>query len=196
LDKARLTTEAYAPDKEIRMKYVAIAAFGLLAACQQPAANQAESRDANAATVPAEAPKAAGLGPAPSREAALKLMHDRHEDMERIGKAVKATGRALKSDSPDLAVIRSSAEIIARLSPQIPSWFPAGTGPDVGKTHAKPAIWEKPEDFVQKARDFDAVAKAHDAAARGGDVNAIKASFADLGKSCKSCHDPYRAKDD
>jgi cytochrome c556 len=178
------------------MRMIAFAAFGLLAACQQPAANEADSATGNDAVTPAEAPKAAGLGPAPSREAALKLMHDRHEDMERIGKAVKATGRALKSNSPDLGVIRSSAETIARLSPQIPSWFPAGTGPEVGKTHAKPAIWEKPQDFVQKAREFDAVAKAHDAAAKGGDIEAIKASFADLGKSCKSCHEPYRAKDD
>ena len=178
------------------MRIIAFAAFGLLAACQQPAANPADKSVANDAAVPAEAPKSAGLGPAPAKEAALKLMHDRHEDMERIGDAVKATARALKSQSPDLSVIRSSAATIAELSPQIPSWFPAGTGPDVGKTHAKPAIWEKPEDFVLKAREFDAVAKTHHAAAVGGDINAIKASFADLGKGCKSCHEPYRAKDD
>lgn len=178
------------------MRMIVLAAFGLLTACQQPAVNQADTHVVNDAAVPAGAPKSAGLGPAPAREAALKLMHDRHENMEQIGKAVKATGRTLKSESPDLAVIRTSAATIADLSPRIPSWFPAGTGPDVGKTHAKPAIWEKPEDFVQKAREFDAVAKAFDAAAQGGDMNAIKASFADLGKSCKSCHEPYRAKDD
>ena len=178
------------------MRMIVLAGFGLLAACQQPTANQADNDVGNDAPVAAEAPKATGLGPAPAREAALKLMHDRHENYERIGKAVKATGRTLKTASPDLAVIRSSAATIASLAPQIPSWFPAGTGPDVGKTHAKPAIWEKPEDFVQKAREFDAVAKAFDAAAKGGDINVIKASFADLGKSCKSCHDPYRAKDD
>ena len=178
------------------MRMIALAAFGLLAACQQPAADQAGKAASNDTAAPAEAPKATGLGPAPARDAALKLMRDRHENYERIGKAVKATGRTLKTASPDLAVIRSSAATIASLAPQIPSWFPAGTGPDVGKTHAKPAIWEKPQEFVQKAREFDAVAKAHDAAAKGGDVNAIKASFADLGKSCKSCHEPYRAKDD
>ena len=177
------------------MRMIAIAAFGLLAACQQPGPDQAGNAVANNA-VADEAPKAAGLGTAPSKEAALKLMHDRHENYERIGKAVKATGQTLKTASPDLAVIRSSAATIASLAPQVPSWFPAGTGPDVGKTHAKPAIWEKPEDFVQKAREFDAAAKAFDAAAKGGDISAIKARFAELGKSCKSCHEPYRSKDD
>jgi len=177
------------------MRKFTLAAIVLLAACQQPAVNQADNVAGNEAAVAAEAPKAASLGPAPARDAALKLMHDRHENYERIGKAVKATGRTLKTTSPDLAVIRSSAATIASLAPQIPSWFPAGTGPDVGKTHAKPAIWEKPEDFVQKAREFDSAAKTFDAAAKTGDMAAIKASFADLGKSCKSCHDPYRARD-
>jgi len=73
------------------------------------------------------------------------------------------------------------------------SWFPAGTGPNVGKTRAKAEIWQKPEDFVVKAHDFTVAANELDAAAKRGDVGQIKTSFKALGGTCKACHDPYRA---
>ena len=178
------------------MRLVAFAALGLLAACQQPAENLADNSATNTATA---APAENGVGgpaipvSAPlTREAALKLMHDRHENMEKIGDATKAVGRTLKSGTPDIAVIRASAATIAGLAPKVPSWFPAGTGPDVGKTEALPAIWEKPQDFAQKNREFLAAAKAFDAAAKTGDMAAIQARFGALGKTCKACHDPYR----
>ena len=165
----------------------------LLAACREagepaePVENQAASAAENEVAAPP-------LAPPPTREAALKLMHDRHENMEDIGKATKAAGRTLKSNSPDLAVIRASAATYSELAPHVPSWFPPGTGPDVGKTYAKPAVWEKPEDFAQKTRDFQAAVRKFDSAAKGGDVAAVKAAFGDLGKTCKSCHDSYRTE--
>ena len=180
------------------MRFVAIAAIGLLAACDQPVsvANNAAPA-ANEAQANAAAPTAGTLAPAPAnKEAALKLMNDRHENMESIGDATKAAGRTLKSPAPDLAVIRSTAATYTKLAPQVASWFPPGTGPDVGKTDALPAIWEKPQDFQQKARDFQGAVKAFDAAAKSGDMPAINKAFGDVGKSCKACHDPYRAKDD
>jgi len=186
------------------MRVVAIAALGLLAACQQPAANETaavENGGANGTAVggPAETASAGSVAAAaapPTREAALKLMHDRHENMEKIGDATKAVSRTLKSGSPDLAVIRSAAATYTQLAPKVPTWFPPGTGPDVGKTDALPAIWEKPQDFQQKARDFQGAATAFNAAAKSGDMAAINKAFGDLGKSCKACHDPYRAKDE
>src|SRR5687768_14245519 len=186
------------------MRFVAIAAIGLLAACQQPATNEtaaAENSEANGTAVggPLETASAGSVIAAtapPTKEAALKLMHDRHENMESIGDATKAAGRTLKSGAPDLAVIRSTAATYTRLAPQVPSWFPPGTGPDVGKTDALPAIWEKPQDFQQKARDFQAAVKTFDAAAKSGDMPAITKAFGGVGKSCKACHDSYRAKDE
>ena len=75
----------------------------------------------------------------------------------------------------------------------MPGWFPPGTGPDVGKTHAKAEIWQKPDDFRAKATDFRKAALAFNSAARGGNVNAIKSAFGNLGRACKACHDSYRA---
>jgi cytochrome c556 len=129
-----------------------------------------------------------------AHDAALQRMHERHEGMERIGKSFKAAGRTLKSASPEIAVIRSSAATIARLAALTPTWFPAGTGPDVGKTGAKPEIWQKPADFVAKDKALQQAAIAFDAAARSGNMAAVQARFGDLGKTCKACHDSYRSE--
>lgn len=172
-------------------------AFASLVACGGPQADQSNTAqaDANAAATAAgsaAAVAASPLGKPVSGAQAKKLMHDRHEGMEEIGDAFKVVSREVKSERPDAAKLRDNAAIIARLAPQASGWFPAGTGPDVGKTRAKAEIWAKPQDFAAKNRTFQQAAKAFDAAARRGDIAAIRAAHADLGKSCKACHDPYR----
>ena len=129
------------------------------------------------------------------KEQALALMKERHENYEKIGDAMKVVSRELKGDSPNLAQVRRGADTIAGLAPKIPGWFPAGTGPDVGKTDARAQIWQKPEDFAAKADSFNKAAMAFQAATRGTDVAAIKAAHGDLGKSCKACHDLYREEE-
>jgi cytochrome c556 len=122
----------------------------------------------------------------------LSIMHARHEGMETIGKANKAINRELQGGSPNLAVVRSSAGQIAGLSRQASGWFPQGSGPELGKTGAKPEIWQTPQDFEAKLRNFQAAALAFNSAAAGNDAGAIKARFADMGGTCKACHDKYR----
>ncbi|HEV2748641.1 MAG TPA: cytochrome c [Allosphingosinicella sp.] len=129
------------------------------------------------------------------KEQALALMKRRHENYEKIGDAMKGITRELKGDEPDLVRVRSGAATIAQLAPQVPSWFPAGTGPDVGKTDARAEIWQKPEDFAAKARAFREAALAFHKAARGSDLAAIRAAHTNLGKSCKGCHDLYREEE-
>ena len=174
----------------------AAATVALLAGCresaEEPAAGNAAAGNRPVFPVTDDDPAAMPAAPA-SREEALKLMHERHEGMEDIGDAFKVLGRELKADAPNLEPVRASAATIARLAPEASGWFPPGTGPDVGKTRAKPEIWQKPEDFNAKLRAFQAAARTFDDTARAGDVAAIKARFGELGKTCKACHDPYRA---
>jgi cytochrome c556 len=173
----------------------ATAAVALLSGCRQsadnPAANVVTPR--NGQVLPIMDAAIAIRTPA-TKEAALKLMHARHENMEKIGKAFKLAGRELKAGAPNLATVRSSAATIAGFAPKVPSWFPSGTGPDVGKTLAKPEVWQKPADFAAKAKTFREAALAFNATAKAGDMAAITASFADLGKTCKACHDNYRSE--
>ena len=127
-----------------------------------------------------------------SKDAALKVMHERHEGMEAIGKANKVLRRELTADAPNIAEVRSAANTIANLSGKASKWFPQGTGPELGKTGAKPEIWQNQADFSAKLRDFQGATKALQLAAAKADGNAAKARYADLGKTCKACHDLYR----
>ena len=137
----------------------------------------------------------AGAVAAPlSREKALAVMHARHEGMETIGKNNKALHRELASSSPFMPTVRSTAANIANLSVKASGWFPAGTGPDVAKTGAKPEIWQNQADFIAKLRNFQTAAKAMNAAAAGDDVASMKARFGAMNDACKACHDKYRSE--
>lgn len=129
-----------------------------------------------------------------AKDRALMVMKTRHDGMDAIGDSTKAIHRAL-SGTPSLATVRTNAARIAQLSQQASVWFPAGTGPDVAKTRAKPEIWQSSEDFGSKLRNFQRAAAAFNDAARGNDVAAINARFDDLGGACKACHDKYRAEE-
>ena len=172
---------------------IAVAAVSLLGACQkaaqETASNETVSNDAPAAPATPVAPAAPV-----SSEQAQAIFHERHEGMEDMSDAAKVIGRELKSDNPDLEAIRASAKKITDFAPHAASLFPPGTGPDVGKTGAKPEIWQNPQDFTAKAADFQKAAQAFGAAAQGNDLAAIKATWADLGNTCKACHDKYRSK--
>jgi cytochrome c556 len=173
--------------------------FVLLAACGGPEtsqANNAQANMSNAASPPATATAsvtADAFSPVTGDEA-KSVMHERHEGMEAIGKANKAIKRGLDATPADLATVRASAAKIADLSQKAAGWFHAGTGPDVGKTGAKPEIWQNTSDVAAKLAAFQKAAAAFNSAAAGNDVDAIKGSFGELGQACKACHDKYRSE--
>jgi cytochrome c556 len=167
----------------------------LLGGCGGPQSSQAnnsqanisnESRDENQAV-------ASNLQVRLSQGDAAKIMHERHEAMEGLGKAMKALHRELDSSKPDINVIRAQTATMASGAAKIPGFFPAGTGPDVGKTRAKPEIWTQHDLFIRKAKDFLAAAQAIDAAAKTGDANKVMALHENVDRACKACHDPFRA---
>lgn len=125
---------------------------------------------------------------------ALAVMKARHDGMHVIADAGKAIHRAL-GPTPDLPGVRANAAKIVLESKAASRWFPAGTGPDVAKTRAKPEIWQNAEDFAAKLRNFQVAARAFGAATRGNDLGAMNAKFADLNETCKACHDKYRAEE-
>lgn len=91
----------------------------------------------------------------------------------------------------DAAEFTRRAERVAALSKMLDEGFTPGS--DKGApTEALPAIWANLDDFNAKMADFGREAEALAAAARGGDVEAIKAQFAKTGGTCKACHDKYK----
>jgi cytochrome c556 len=191
----------------MRIRLLAATALILLAGCNKSAENPAANADAPSGQVlpitdnhvmlamPNSDAMMRSMQARPMpRGAAMQRMHERHEGMEQIGKSYKLAGRSLKSEPSDLTVVRTAAATIAQLASRTPTWFPAGSGPEVGKTGAKPEIWQKPGDFVAKDRALQQAAAAFNAAAKSGNMAAIQARFSDLGKTCKACHDSYRSE--
>jgi cytochrome c556 len=152
-----------------------------------------KSNQANAASNSVAASAGSRTPPKLTHDQALALMKQRNDNMKAMGDAAGKVGKSFQSGNPDLNVIRQAAAQIASLAPKVVSWFPAGTGPNVGKTRAKAEIWQKPEDFASKAHDLSQAATDFNDAAKLGDMNRIKVTFGAMGKTCKACHDLYRA---
>lgn len=175
-----------------------IAAACALAACNRGGEDVNETlAEANASGAEASATVQnavlAEADTAVERERALALMKERHEGYEKIGKAMRAAKQAI--DRGNAAAVKAPADQIAALAPQAIGWFPAGTGPDVGKTEAKAEIWEQRVEFDKGMTRFNEAARLFQTAAAGGDLQAIRSAHADLGKTCGSCHDRFRLKD-
>jgi cytochrome c556 len=125
------------------------------------------------------------------------VIQARQAHYKQLGAASKGIFDELNKPAPSVAVIQGFAKTIDTLAPQIPTWFPKGSGPEAGvKTHAKPEIWSNPSGFAQAASAFAAEAHHFDQVAQTGDINATRAEFASLGKACGNCHSQFRAKGD
>lgn len=120
----------------------------------------------------------------------------RQKNFKAIGKAMKTMGDSFKSGTPDAALMKPNAAIIASFADKIPAWFPAGTAAGGAiKTAAKPEIWTDKAGFAKAAADFSAAAKAYKAVADTGDLAATGAALGKLGGTCKGCHEKFKFKD-
>ncbi|WP_417518096.1 c-type cytochrome [Marinobacter sp.] len=74
--------------------------------------------------------------------------------------------------------------------------FGPGTAMDKNdNTKLKPEFFDKPDKAREVAIGFaQASSKLQEIAANGGDKAAIAAQFSEVGKSCKACHDAFRAE--
>lgn len=117
----------------------------------------------------------------------------RQSNFKQMGRAQKAISDELKKSSPDVAVIRSSAQKLAAFAPTIHLWFPRGTGKEAGvKTGALPAVWQDTAKFNRSASEFNSAARTFQQAAASGDIDRIKVSFRAVGAGCKGCHDTFK----
>lgn len=143
-----------------------------------------------AACVLAGGAAAAKLDPAAAIQA-------RQAGMKSIGRNFKAINDQMRGGAPDAAVVAASAHELAGLATKVPSFFPAGTGPDSGvKTAVKPDVWSNAADFRAKAQALAVATRNLDAAAKkGGDMAALQPLVAQVGAACKACHTAYKIQD-
>ena len=124
------------------------------------------------------------------------VIQARQAHYKTIGKASKGIFDELNKPAPDAAAIQGYARTLDQLAPQIPAWFPAGSGAEAGvKTRAKAEIWTQPVAFKSAADGFAAAARHFDVTAAGGDIGAIRVEYPTLTKACGTCHTQFRAKE-
>ena len=90
----------------------------------------------------------------------------------------------------DAKMAADNAEIAAFMSKLPFAGFVDGT--DKGDTKAKPEIWTEKDKFMAGATKMQEEMAKLNVAAKGGNIDAIKAAAGEVGKACKGCHDTYR----
>ncbi|MDM0115608.1 cytochrome c [Variovorax sp. J22R133] len=90
----------------------------------------------------------------------------------------------------DAAAAVANAEIMAVVV-KLP-WQGFGPGTEGGK--AKPEIWKEQAKFKEISDKLVVEVDKLLVAAKGGNLDALKAQFAQTGDTCKSCHDAFRNK--
>lgn len=113
--------------------------------------------------------------------------------MDGVGGAMGTLGCYMKGECelPD-PVLRNLANGIAFAASIAPGKFETNTTDASVKTTVKDEIWTDWADFSGR---FPAMQQAAmKLAAAAGDKGAMGAAMGELGKSCKGCHDTYRAK--
>ncbi|MDE2301659.1 MAG: cytochrome c [Sphingomonadales bacterium] len=117
----------------------------------------------------------------------------RIDGLRELGAAFKAIRDGLAGDEPQTILIQQSARQVRNAASQMSGWFPAGSGAESGaKTSAKAEIWTQPARFKADMDSFVAAAARFQKVAAGGDGAAMRAAMADLGGTCKGCHDSFR----
>ena len=139
---------------------------------------------------------AAPVGVLIAAASARDLQKARHDHYHELGEAFKTVRDQSREGAPDMAKIKAAAQVINEASVDQGRWFPAGTGPEAGKTRALPEIWQRPHDFTAAQKVFSDAAPKLLAAAKSGDAKAVRSTYSDLGKACKNCHDTFRAPED
>ena len=90
----------------------------------------------------------------------------------------------------DAKAVAENAEIAAVISKVQFVGFVDGS--DKGETKAEPKIWTERDKFNAAATTLQEAMAKLNVAAKGGNLDAIKAAVGDTGKACKACHDTYR----
>jgi cytochrome c556 len=139
---------------------------------------------------------AAPVGVLIAAQSAQELQKARHHHYHELGDAFKTVRDQTRASTPNMTKIQAAAHVIHEASIDQGRWFPAGTGPEAGKTRALAEIWTRPEDFKAAQKVFSDAAPKLLAAANASDLNAVKSTYGDLGKACKNCHDTFRSPED
>jgi cytochrome c556 len=128
---------------------------------------------------------------------ASQVITTRQEKLKTLGKTFKAFREEFAKPSLDRAALTSETQTMEQLAAALPSWFPAGSGPEAGvKTAAKAEIWSNAGHFTEVSQGL--ITQTHKLAqlAATGDADSLKAQAKEVGAACGACHKEFKVKDD
>jgi cytochrome c556 len=123
------------------------------------------------------------------------IVKQRHDAFKTMGGAFKTINDAVKSGATDTKPLAAPAATMVAQAKLLTTLFPAGTGPDKVKTHALPTVWSQNAEFKGLQAKLVAENGKLQQAVASGSIDAVKAQIPQVGGTCKSCHDKFRAKD-
>ena len=137
-------------------------------------------------------------GPAARAEPAgdpARLVEQRQQEIRRMSEAMRVIGRFLKAEGATVADVGASAQVIRVAAAElIDGLFPEGTAIGVGRSGARPEIWQQWDIFKEQAKDLGAAASRLAAAAATGDPEAVRAPIGAVSRACGACHELFRRK--
>jgi len=138
---------------------------------------------------------ASGVAVAQAPRTPAEAVQFRHDQFKRMGGAFKALNEQRRASTPDLQIIRTNVATVVQLAPDLPNWFPSGSGPGPGvQTHAKAEVWSNAPAFADQVAQFQAAVRTLSAASAGSDVAAINTQIGAVGARCGSCHENFRER--
>lgn len=132
-------------------------------------------------------------GQADAQMAPEKVIRARQSSYFLMGQQMAHISATVKGDLAfDKVSLQLSAEALDVLDRLVENSYPPGS--DQGTTRAKPDIWKEMARFKQLAHESQVeVGKLKEAINRG-DLAVIKSAYGNASKSCKNCHDAFKAQ--
>ena len=111
-----------------------------------------------------------------------------------LGNHMGRINTQLKSSTPNVQVIQSSAGVVEAMSKLPWDGFGHATEFVATKTRALPELFKNEAKVKELAEKMEEEAIKLNNVAKTGDVKAVRTQFGVLAKSCDNCHDDFRAK--
>ena len=167
-------------------------------AASAPAAAPASAQTAAPAAASTAAPAAASAAAsAPAQTGALspkEAVEQREKLMKAFKKDMGVMGKMVKGEQPfDAAAFQQAADSLSGSADKPWVHYTADSAKE--KSEAKAEVWSKADEFKKEVETFTTAAAALKTAAAAGKLDDVKKPFGDVGQSCKSCHDSFRAED-
>lgn len=110
-----------------------------------------------------------------------------------MGHQMGLINAVIKGDLPfDKASLKLRAQTVDLVGRLVGENFPVGS--DKGNTKAKPNVWKDAARFKELALASQVETAKLLAALDQGELDEIKSAYGSASKSCKSCHDEFKAK--